>query len=57
MRAPLKNIRVKLERMLNLFANAATGKDLNHASPKQLQNLFLVLNKVKIIYLVQFKKL
>ena len=40
MRAPLKDTRVKLERMLNLFANAATGKDLNHASPKQLQNLF-----------------
>ena len=40
MRAPLKDTRVRLERMLNLFANAATGKDLNHASPKQLQNLF-----------------
>jgi len=42
MRAPLKKARLKLERMLNLFAQAATGKDLNHASPKQLQDLFYV---------------
>ena len=35
MRAPLKKARLKLERMLNLFAQAATSKDLNHASPKQ----------------------
>lgn len=40
MRAPLKDKRLKLERMLNLFANAVTGKDLNHASPKQLMDLF-----------------
>ena len=42
MRAPLKKARLKLERMLNLFSQAATGKDLNHASPKQLQDLFYV---------------
>ena len=42
MRAPLKSKRLKLERMLHLFSNAVTGKDLNHASPKQLQDLFYV---------------
>ena len=42
MRAPLKEQRLKLERMLHLFSRAVTGKDLNHASPKQLQDLFYV---------------
>ena len=36
-RAPLQKKRLKLERMLNLFANAVWDKDLNHNSPVQLK--------------------
>ena len=36
---PLKKNRLKLERMLHLFANAVWGKDLNHNSPVQLKKL------------------
>ena len=35
-RAPLKKKRLKLERMLNLFANAVWDKNLNHNSHHQL---------------------
>ncbi len=36
---PLKKNRLKLERMLHLFANAVWGKDLNHNSPVTLKKL------------------
>ncbi len=35
----LKERRLKLERMLNLFAQAVNGKDLNHNSPIQLKQI------------------
>lgn len=38
---PLKKNRLKLERMLHLFANAVWGKDLNHNSPVQLKNFYM----------------
>ena len=39
LKEPLKKNRLKLERMLHLFANAVWGKDLNHNSPVQLKKL------------------
>jgi DNA polymerase I-like protein with 3'-5' exonuclease and polymerase domains len=38
-KTPLKQNRLKLERMLHLFARAVWGKDLNHNSPVQLKKL------------------
>ena len=38
-KTPLKHNRLKLERMLHLFARAVWGKDLNHNSPVQLKKL------------------
>jgi len=44
-RAPLKKKKLKLERMLNLFANAVWDKNLNHNSPYQLKEiLYTYLN-------------
>ena len=36
---PLKEKRLRLERMLHLFSQAVSGKDLNHNSPVQLKKL------------------
>ena len=56
-RAPLKDQRLKLERMLNLFSNAVWDKDLNPASPKQLQDLLYVhLGLPKVIASVKGKQ-
>ena len=44
-RAPLKKKKLKLERMLNLFANAVWDKNLNHNSHYQLKEiLYTYLN-------------
>ena len=50
LRAPLIKNRVKVERMLNLFANAVWDKDLNHNSPLQLKSfLYEWLNLPPVI--------
>ena len=41
-RAPLKKKRLKLVRMLNLFANAVWDKNLNHNSHHQLKEILYV---------------
>ena len=38
LKAPLVSARLKLERILHLFANAVWDKDLNHNSPTQLKS-------------------
>ena len=56
-RAPLKDHRLKLQRSLNLFSNAVWEKDLNPASPKQLQDLLYVhLGLPKVIASVKGKQ-
>ena len=38
-RKPLQQKRLRLERMIHLFSQAVSGKDLNHNSPTQLKKL------------------
>ena len=56
-RAPLKDQRIKLERMLNLFSNAVWNRDINSNSPKQLMDLLYVhLGLPKVISSVKGKQ-
>ncbi len=57
LKAPLVSSRVKLERMLHLFANAVWDRDLNHNSPTQLKSfLYEWLGLPEVISYVKGKQ-